>query len=72
MSILDNTSAMNHSHHVCGGTILSSTGNGEEYQYCDRCGAYAYSEDASDVPDGTDKTANKAAWDDGDTESPSA
>ena len=72
MSILDNTSAMNHSHHVCGGTILSSTGNGEEYQYCDRCGAFAYSDTAADVPSGADKTANKAAWDDGDTESPSA
>lgn len=72
MSIIDNTSSMNHAHHACGGTILYSAGNGEPYHYCDRCGAFAYGDDASDVPDGTDQAANRAAWDGGDTESPSA
>lgn len=69
-SILDNTSTMNHSHHACGGTILTSSGNGEEYSYCDRCGAFAYGD--VEVPDGTDKQANRSAFDGGDTESPSA
>lgn len=70
-SILDNTSTMNHAHHECGGTILITNGNGEAYQYCDTCGAFAYGEDA-EVPDGTDKVANREAFDAGDTESPAA
>lgn len=71
MSILDNTSAMNHTHHVCGGTILQGpmTDDGRQ-NYCDRCGAFSYGDDP--VPSGQDARANQAASDAGRVCSPEA
>jgi hypothetical protein len=57
------------SYHVCGGTI-GHGGSGEtRHKYCDRCGAFTYDLDA-DLPTGTDRAANRAAYDNGDDESP--
>lgn len=56
--------------HACGGTILSGGVGEQAHHYCDRCRAFAYGE--ADVPDGTDESANRAAWDAGDDESPAA
>ena len=50
--------------HACGGTLLA----GPDHSYCDRCAAFAY--DGAPVPPGTDRTANRAAWDAGDEASP--
>lgn len=53
--------------HDCGGTILVG-GAGERHRYCDRCHAFTYKFGA-EIPSGTDKTANLAAWNAGDEES---
>ena len=58
-----------HERHTCGGTILTGGAGEQAHRYCDQCGAYAYS---GPVPSGTDKAANKAAWDNGDDASPAA
>jgi hypothetical protein len=50
--------------HACGGTLLA----GPDHSYCDRCAAFAY--DGAPVPSGTDRAANRAAWDAGDEASP--
>ena len=52
--------------HDCGGTILS--GYGPNHSYCDRCGAFAVGDDP--VPDGTDRDANRRAWDNCEERSP--
>jgi hypothetical protein len=54
--------------HACGGAILSGGMGGEEYHYCDTCGAFGYYGDQ--LPAGTDATANRRAWDNGDDHSP--
>jgi len=60
-SILDNTSAMNHLHHHCGGTIL----DGPDNVYCDRCGAVAYYGDDLDAADWEEAVAALALLDEG-------
>lgn len=60
------------SYHACGGTILHG-GTGEQaHSYCDRCRAFAYDSADEPVPDGTDREANRQAWDDGEDTSPAA
>lgn len=54
-------------YHVCGGTILSAGCGDQAHSYCDRCGAFTYT---GDVPEGSDRAANRAAWDAGDDRSP--
>jgi hypothetical protein len=58
--------------HDCGGTVLvGAPGAGEtEHRYCDRCGAYSYL--TTGLPTGTDREANREAWDAGEDESPDA
>jgi hypothetical protein len=53
--------------HACGGAILTGNCDGEEYHYCDTCGAFGYGDP---LPAGTDATANRRAWDNGDDHSP--
>ena len=52
--------------HDCGGTILAGPG----YHYCASCAAFAY--DGAEVPTGTNREANRAAFDAGESESPDA
>ncbi len=62
-------------HAGCGGLILSgghewpSSGGANvptAYHYCERCRAFRYDDDDVEAfPSGTDKKANRAAWDDG-------
>jgi hypothetical protein len=61
------------SYHICGGTILDGgLGSPEaEHRYCDRCGAFRYGSD-DELPDGTDREANRAAFEDGEDASPDA
>lgn len=62
-----------HTYHDCGGTILDARSDGIAYAYCDRCGAFLYSDDADEsFPTGTDAKANRRAWDGGETRSPDA
>lgn len=63
--------------HDCGGAIIDGTahiysGVSVDYRYCQDCGAFVYADDdrADDMPNGTDREANRAAWDGGDTRSP--
>lgn len=61
--------------HTCGGTIATHqspdpAAEPRDYRYCDRCGAFSYEE--GDLPEGTDRAANKEAWDDGEDCSPDA
>lgn len=58
-----------HRTHDCGGTILTGRdeGNGAVYRYCDTCGAYTY---GYAMPSGTDRVANRDAWDHGEDRSP--
>lgn len=59
-------------HKDCGGTVLSgASGTPQAHTYCDRCGAYTHV-DCDPLPTGTDKAANKEAWDRGDESSPDA
>lgn len=58
--------------HICGGTILSGGVGDQSHCYCDRCGAFVYGTDPATVPSGTDRDANRAAYDAGDESSPSA
>lgn len=64
------------SRHACGGTVLSAGGGDQKHLYCDRCGAFVYllGRDVEDVelPPGTDRAANKAAFDNADDQSPAA
>ena len=53
--------------HSCGGAILSAVCDGDEYRYCDSCGAFRFGEQ---IPAGTDESANRRAWDAGDDHSP--
>jgi hypothetical protein len=53
--------------HDCGGTILAGPG----YRYCDRCAAFTYFNNMP-IPGGTDRDANRAAFDAGEDESPDA
>jgi hypothetical protein len=52
--------------HACGGAIL--TDGAGQYHYCDTCGAFGHYGDP--LPAGTDATANRRAWDNGDDHSP--
>jgi len=52
--------------HECGGAILTGENEGQ-YDYCDQCSAYSYE---GPVPSGTDKVANRKAWDDAAPRSP--
>lgn len=54
--------------HTCGGTILTGHVEGESYDYCDRCGAYAYQ--GLEMPGTAAPGAAQRAWDRGDTTSP--
>jgi hypothetical protein len=57
--------------HSCGGTILHG-GLGTpltSHKYCDRCQAFTY-DLAGEVPSGTDRKANRRAYDRGEDESP--
>ncbi len=67
--------------HTCGGTIIrhgspDPAADPRDYLYCDRCGAFRYfgeeEEEEDGPPSGTDREANRAAWDDGDDASPEA
>ena len=53
--------------HACGGAILTGGMGGEEYVYCDSCGAFRFGDQ---IPAGTDATANRRAWENGDDHSP--
>jgi hypothetical protein len=49
-SILDNDSAMRHTRHDCGGTILTGApGTAQEHEYCDRCDWVEFREDADEA-----------------------
>ena len=61
----------NRENHVCGGTILAGNLGGNDYRYCDRCGAFTY-DSAGDLPAGTDREANREAWDESEECSPGA
>lgn len=61
--------------HACGGTIATHqspdpAAEPRDYRYCDRCHAFSYEEDY--MPSGTDREANRDAWDDGADYSPEA
>lgn len=56
-------------HDFCHGFILRHKHDLKEYDYCQTCGAFTYNIDG-DFPTGTDKKANKAAWDNGLNQSP--
>jgi ribosomal protein L37E len=71
-SILDRHATDSQTRHECGGTVLVGGEGEQEHAYCDRCGAFRYTEDSSAFPTGTDKAANNAAWDAGKTRSPDA
>lgn len=57
--------------HICGGAILTGGSGEQSHRYCETCRAFTYDLDG-DLPDGTNVTANRAAWDAGDEESPAA
>lgn len=60
-------------YHACGGTILHGGSGEQAHSYCDRCRAFAYdSADLDELPTGTDKAANRKAWDYGEECSPDA
>ena len=61
-----NTRSMDTHAHTCGGTILVDESEGRTY--CDRCGAYRHGD--GPLPTGTDREANRQAYDDGDEASP--
>lgn len=52
--------------HNCGGSLISAL----DHVFCNRCSAFTYN--GADVPDGTDRFANQAAYDAGEDESPAA
>lgn len=58
--------------HDCGGTILIGGNAEQEHLYCDRCGAYTYTDQDRVFPTGTDQAANRAAYDAGESHSPDA
>lgn len=62
---------MNTVMHNCGGTVLTGASGEQAHLYCDRCGAFTYDTDA-ELPTGTDKAANRRAYDDGEQCSPDA
>lgn len=62
---------------TCHGTLASGpspAANGTHYIYCTTCQAYTYYdvEGHEDMPQGTDRAVNQAAWDDGYLASPDA
>lgn len=57
-------------HPNCGGTILTGGAGEQAHIYCDRCHAFTYTSTGETVPGGTDREANRAAWDAGDDRSP--
>ncbi len=57
-------------YHACGGRILFGGNFDNRHHYCEHC--MAYSLDEAPVPDGTNASENRAAWDRGDDCSPSA
>lgn len=73
MSILDQMESISRNQrvHDCGGTVLWSSCDGDDYYYCDRCHAFRYGSEGEGLPRGTDPEANRAAWDAGELESPS-
>ena len=61
--------------HNCGGSILTSTIEGDTYDHCDRCCAFRFSDglDAGEgLPTGTDIKTNRLAWDMSESRSPNA
>lgn len=60
--------------HECGGTVLvGCCGTEQEHLYCDRCGAFTHNPEHianNYLPSGTDKVANRAAFDEGEESSP--
>lgn len=60
------------SQHNCGGTILTGGTADNQHLYCDRCHAFIYASEGSQVPSGTNEKANGEAWDAGDAKSPEA
>ena len=59
-------------HEGCGGTILSGGAGEQAHDYCDRCGAFRYDSADEPFPSGSDRDANRRAYDDGDDRSPDA
>ena len=61
-------------YHECGGEIHSdggAEGDPTAHVYCERCHAFTH-DFAAEVPTGTDEAANRAAWDEGEEQSPDA
>jgi hypothetical protein len=57
-------------HNNCGGTVLTGGSGEQAHIYCDRCGAFTHNTENSELPTGTDREANRAAFDDGEFCSP--
>lgn len=72
MTIFALTTKLNQTQkHECGGSIAAG-GEGEQaHVYCEKCAAFRYGDEAT-LPTGTNKAANRAAWDAGDKASPEA
>jgi hypothetical protein len=59
-------------HKGCGGAIgIAKEHDGTAYLYCDKCGAFTMDADA-ELPTGSDRDANRAAWDNAEDRSPDA
>lgn len=63
--------------HECGGTIregspVEGRPDSPTYWYCDRCGAFLWSDAPGWFPSGTDAKANREAFDAGALRSPDA
>ena len=58
--------------HECGGTILVGTVNTDTYHYCGKCEAFQFVGMSVSFPNGTDKLANRKAWDMMEQKSPHA
>ena len=60
-----------HNHEGCGGTIATGGSGETAHWYCDRCGAFTYHDPSEHgFPTGTNKTANREAYDNEDDRSP--
>lgn len=69
---MSNINTFNH-HRGCGGTLLvAASGTPDAYEYCDRCGAFRFDVDGDmdDFPTGTDREANREAFENGEECSP--
>ena len=63
---------MENATHDCGGTVLVGGQDETRHVYCDRCGAFNHNPGADTLPSGTDRDANRAAFDAGHVASPDA